>query len=269
MDDLNFDILLNTDFIDEIFYKSLDDVLRVLITLAMRNIQEINARATDHLFTSSNDVGLIYNELVINPMLIKMTTDMDRIADQFQQILLLDTKLSYYAKQFTPIDCMYEACNYFFMPLRIDKQTVPLQVRNDSLKLWWNVVMSVCLNITFMDRYKEYTDVSSLHQFVDSINSNPDTCEKLANIPYRKVDNATSPSENKNGTSRACMTYGWLMVAASREVIKKWCPNISEAKRRKPEYDGVWMVPSDTILEEQMQKLCGVANELKLNVTSF
>ena len=57
-------------------------------------------------------------------------------------------------------------------------------------------------------------------------------------------------------TSNSMMVYLRVytntLLLVSIEILKKWCPNISECMRINPDFDGQWINPFDMIVNEQI-----------------
>ena len=253
----------------------IDETLRCLTYVFMHHIDiwislcqnNINS-GTGYNTMTEIDAGRVFNSLLITSPMSSNTINKSEITDEqfalitntFKNYVTKNTatKMSYYAKGIEdPVDLMWEFCHYFFVPVRLQHDTIPRMMKINSLRKW----ITICFTLPFVRNYTEkYLNAINNIQFLQAIHEklvdDPNKIEKLKTIndDFAKISIARVYNES-NPTMifiRICMN---IIIMASIEIMKKYCPNYPECYRINPNYDGSWLNVFDPIYSEHLMEL--------------
>ena len=217
---------------------------------------------------SDIDAGRVFNSLLITSPVSTNTLNKSELTDEQFNIITgtfknyVDknqaTKMSYYAKGISdPIDLMWEFCHYFFVPVRLQHDTIPRMIRINSLRKW----LTICFTLPFVRNYTDkfvtaINNIQFLQAIYDKLIDDPNKIDKIKGIDadFAKISIARVYNES-NPTMifvRVCMN---IILMASIEIMKKYCPNYPECYRINPNYDGSWLNAFDPIYSEHLMEL--------------
>ena len=262
-------------FKDDPKFIHIDETLRCLTYVFMHHMDvwislcqnNVNS-GTGYNTMSDIDAGKVFNSLLITSPMATNTLNKSEITDeQFNLIVntfksYVDkntaTKMSYYAKGITdPIDLMWEFCHYFFVPVRLQHDTIPRMMKINSLRKWITVSFTLPFVRNYTDKYlNAINNIQFLQAIHEKLIDDPNKIDKLKSIndDFAKVSISRVYNE-QNPTMifiRICMH---IVLMSSIEIMKKYCPNYQECYRINPNYDGTWLNPFDPIYSEHLLEL--------------
>lgn len=236
----------------------------IWVSLSQNNINS----GTGYNTMSDIDAGRVFNSLLIRSPMTTNTLDKTELTDeQFNTIASTfknyidknpSTKMSYYAKGITdPVDLMWEFCHYFFVPVRLQHETIPRMMKINSLRKWFTVAFTLPFVRNYTDKYlNAINNIQFLQAIYEKLVDDPNKIDKLKSIndDFAKISIARVYNE-QNPTMiflRICMN---IVLMSSIEIMKKYCPNYPECYRINPNYDGTWLSPFDPIYSEHLMEL--------------
>ena len=205
MTDFTFGFMSNkVNFKDDPKFIHIDETLRCLTYIFIHHIDiwlsicqnNINSGTVYNTITDI-DAGKVFNSLLISSPMSSNTLNKTEITDE-QFNLITETfknyidkntsnKMSHYAKGIDdPIDLMWEFCHYFFVPVRLQHDTIPKMMKINSLRKW----ITLCCSLPFVKNYTDkYINAINNIQFVqviyDKLIDDPNKIEKLKSIMKR------------------------------------------------------------------------------------
>ena len=262
-------------FKDDPKFIHIDETLKCLTYVFMHHIDiwislcqnNINT-GTGYNTMSEIDAGRVFNSLLITSPMSTNTLNKSELTDE-QFNLITNTfkiyvdknqsnKMSYYAKGVSdPIDLMWEFCHYFFVPVRLQHDTIPRMMKINSLRKWITISFTLPFVRNYTDKYlNAINNIQFLQAIYEKLIDDPNKIEKLKSIndDFAKISIARVYNES-NPTMifvRICMN---IILMASIEIMKKYCPNYPECYRINPNYDGSWLNAFDPIYSEHLMEL--------------
>lgn len=287
MSDFTFNFMnTRVNFKDDPKFIHLDETLRCLTFVFIHHIdiwiaicQENINSGTGYNAMSDIDAGKVFNNLLITSPMSTNTLNKSEITDdQFAQICTTfrayvdknpDTKMQHHAKGINDeVDLMWEFCHYFFVPVRLQHETIPKIMRINSLRKWISVAFSLPFVKTYTSKYiNAVNNIPYCQAIYDKLIDDPGKIEKLkgiddsfARISINRMYNESNPTMI---FIRICMN---MVVLASVEIMKKYCPNYPECYRINPNFDGSWLNPFDPIYSEHLLELNNLTQLLSTKV---
>ena len=186
------------------------------------------------------------------------------ISTVFKQHLEHFSHLKIYAKtQANPIDCMFNVCKYFFIPVRLNVDTFPEIIKLHSLKKW----LTLCLTLPFNEIYTAQYDNSInnivfLHEAVQKMRNNENILRRLIEFSPEFINKTIAKNKTTNTAQHFVRLIGHFIIVISIEVLKVYCPNIFECKRINPNYSGKFINPFDGMVNNQTANINDIIENL-------
>ena len=276
MSDYSFGFMnTKVKFKDDPKFIHIDETLRCLTYIFIHHMDiwiglsqnNINS-GTGYNTMSDIDAGRVFNSLLITSPVASNTLNKSELTDeQFNLILTTfkayvdkntQAKMSYYAKGITdPFDLMWEFCHYFFVPVRLQHDTIPRMMKINSLRKWITVSFTLPFVRNYTDKYlNAINNIQFLQAIYEKLVDDPNKIDKLKSIndDFAKISVARVYNE-KNPTMIFVRISMNIMLMSSIEIMKKYCPNYPECYRINPNYDGTWLNPFDPIYSEHLLEL--------------
>lgn len=238
--------------------------LDIWIMLTQYNMNSGTGYAT----MSEIDAGRVFNNLLVSSPLSSNTLNKAELTDeQFTTVATSfrsyidrnqSSKMYYYAKGLTdPIECMWEFCHYFFIPVRLQQDTIPKMTKVNSLRKWLTVCFTLPFVRSYTDKYlNAINNVQFLQVIYEKLIDDATKVEKLMSINDNFAQITVAKIYNdQNPTQIFVRIFMNIMLMSSIEIMKKYCPNYPECYRINPNYDGVWLNPFDPIFSEHLLEL--------------
>ena len=266
---------LRIKFKDDPKFIHLDDTLKCLAYCFIHHLdiwvqlahQQMNSEWGNTLFASGNiDAGRIYNNLMLSqPFGSTYISNTELSENQYESVVLTfnaavekQPKLSFMAKKITdPYECMWEFCHYLFIPVRLQHDSIPKDVRMNSLRKWVNVVFTLPFIRAYTEKYiNAINNVTFIQDVMNKLIDDPPKVEKFTQIEDSWVYNSIARTYNKeNPTQIFIRLYMNVLIIASVEILKKYCPNYHQCASINPDYDGTWLNPFDNQHMEHLQEI--------------
>lgn len=161
---------------------------------------------------------------------------------------------------------MWNFCHFFFVPVRLNDDTIPTNIKIDSLRRWLTTVFILPFNIEYCSKYsgliKRY---NIIHEGIDRFTTDkiktfendiaPEWINKVINEYYT----------TNHFTQEFIRTMMYIVILSSIDILKKYNPFIKEACSINPEYDGRW-IPAfgDEMFNSQLKKINELTPLVKL-----
>ena len=276
MTDLTFGFMnTKVKFKDDPKFIHIDETLKCLTYIFMHHLdiwislcQNNTNSGTGYASMADIDAGKVFNNLLITMPMSSNATNKTEITDeQFNLVAQTfrnyidrnpSSKMNYYAKGFNdPIECMWEFCHYLFVPVRLQHDTIPKMMKINSLRKWLTVSFTLPFVRNYTDKYlNAINNIQFLQAIYDKLIDDPTKIEKLKSIDdnFAQITIARVYNE-QNPTQIFVRIYMNIVLMASIEIMKKYCPNYPECYRINPNYDGAWLNPFDPIFSEHLLEL--------------
>ena len=276
MSDFTFGFMnTKVNFKDDPKFVHIDETLRALTFIFIHHIDIWVSLCQNNINTGTGyntmtdiDAGQVFNSLLITSPMSSNTLNRSEITDdQFNSICetfrnYVDknqkTKMSHYAKGINDnADLLWEFCHYLFVPVRLQHDTIPRVMKINSLRKWLTVAFTLPFVKTYTSKYiNAINNIPFSQAIYEKLVDDPNKIEKLKSIDDSFAQISISRVYNENNPTmifiRICMN---ILLMASIEIMKKYCPNYPECYRINPNFDGTWLNPFDTIYSEHLLEL--------------
>ena len=262
-------INLNISFRDDTKYINLDISLRVLIFTLIKTINTCVSlvNAQQYEINDNTTSGTLYNGIYATHPYSTNTLSTDEIQDKefnafcmiFKNTMDDDQRLGIYSKQIQdPRLCTFEFLHYLYIPVRVDVSTLSDDIKINSLRKYITVIMFLPYLTQYTDRYLRAINnvefMQKVHSNIITINGSiSNIAQQMMNMRYDFIVKSLQPTYTISNTMMVYLrVYTNIIILVSIEILKKWCPNISECMRINPDFDGQWINPFDIIVNEQI-----------------
>lgn len=244
----------------------LDTTVRVLIYSLIQHINTcvnlINAQ--QYVIDDSTTAGVLYNGIYVTHPFTNTNNYNDEISDNdFTNIAIVfknemdkNQKLGMYSQSVQdPRLCMFEFVHYLYIPVRVDISTLSYDIKINSLRKYLTVIMFLPYMTQYTDRYvSAINNLEFMQKVHDTLsNKNNNIAQQMMTMKpefiYKSLQTSYTITNNMMVYLRV---YTNIIILISIEIMKKWCPNIAECMRINPDFDGNWINPFDTIVNEQI-----------------
>lgn len=261
-------INLNISFRDDTKYINLDISLRTLIYSLIKMINTsvslVNAQTYD--INDNTTAGTLYNGIYATHPYSTNTLSTDEIQDKefnafcmiFKNTMDEDSRLGVYSKSIQdPRLCAFEFLHYLYIPVRVDVSTLTDDIKINSLRKYITVVMFLPYLTSYSDRYLSAINniefLQKVHANIVTVNGISNVAQQMMNMKYDFIVKSLQTSYTTSNSMMVYLrVYTNIILLVSIEILKKWCPNISECMRINPDFDGQWINPFDIIVNEQI-----------------
>lgn len=169
-----------------------------------------------------------------------------------------------------PVITMWSFCHYFFVPVRLNEDTIPQEMKVQSLKRWITTIFVIPFNIEYCSKYsnliKKYTIIN---EGKDKLTPNAISQFKN-NIKIEWINKIISDYYTVGQfTQEFIRTMMYMVILSSIDILKKYNPFIKETCTINPSYDGRW-IPAfgDEMVNEQLKKINELTNLVRLKDSS-
>lgn len=254
----------------------IDDTLRILTYIFIHHI-DLWLKLTKKL--ASNNFNNIYNELnqvdagkVYNALMLTQPFDViggrtdtelsdseyEGICNTFYTCVKQNKRLSFHLKDIVdPQECMWEYCHYFFVPVRLQHNSLPKSVQSNSLRKWLNVIFTLPFIPQYVRKFESVVPgVMGLETIYRNLQENPNKVTQISKIELDWAYSTIARSFNKDNTTQAFIRlFMYISLLCSVEILKKYCPNYRACAAINPDFDGVWLNPFDQQHIDHLQEL--------------
>jgi len=230
-------------------------------------------RNLDSLYLSALDLnaGDLFNVLMkTNPSHENMSNSSELLDSQLQKISksFVDAigktpKLSRYLQHSMKSDTtltMWEFCHYFFVPVRLNQETIPDTVKIQTLRKWLTIIFT----LPFCDEYarKYGSTINNIENISEGrvLLQNPDKIENIiSQVDANWVCTVISESYNPKVFLQSFIrTFMHVALMSSGDILRKYNPFIVDCTKINPSYDGSWVIPLDPMFTDQLFKISSI-----------
>lgn len=275
MSDFNF-MNLRIKFKDDPKFIHLDDVLKCIAYCFIHHLdfwvqlsqQQLNSEWGANLFNSQSnlDAGKIYNNLMLTQPFGQSFISKTELSEaQYEAVVLTfnaalekQTKLAFMAKKIEdPFECMWEFCHYLFIPVRLQHDSIPKEIRMNSLRKWVNIVFTLPFIRAYTEKYiSAINNIAFIQDVLNKLIDDPSKISKFMKIDDAWVFGTISRTYNKeNPTQIFIRLFMNVLIIISVEILKKYCPNYHQCAAINPDWDGNWLNPFDTYHMDHLQEI--------------
>lgn len=246
-------------------------------------IQKINTcisliNAQQYSIDESTTAGTLYNGIYVTHPYSSNTQFTDEILDNdFKEFCIIFKStmdqvtgpLSSISQTIDdPFMCTFDFLHFLFIPVRVDISTLSTDIKINSLRKFLTVIMFLPYMESYTERYLTAINnvefVQKVHSTISDINNKSNIAEQMINMKYEFINKSLQPWYTSNNSMMIYLrVYTNIVLLICIEIMKKWCPNINECMRINPDFDGTWVNPFDTIVNEQLQ----VIQEMAAHIT--
>jgi hypothetical protein len=155
-------------------------------------------------------------------------------------------------------DNMFECCKYFFIPARLNVETIPLPIKESSLRNWILIIMTIPFSRIYCDKYHSIiNNLQFLYNNYDALEQ-PTTVSKFTtSLEFEWIKNSVMMEAytKEHATQVFIRVFMQISLLASIEILKVYNPAIAEANYYNSNYDGAWLIAVDPIHMEHLDKL--------------
>lgn len=256
-------------------------ITNLRIWLKLAKVRQSVSDVTNPYVRANITSGWLYNHMFVSgqfnasPTEIEITDEeFEHICYVFVQAALKEPRLERIIKNISdPRDAMFDLCHIFFIPIRLLASSIPHSVKLISLRKWINTVFVLPFITKYVQQFEHtITSINDLNnhykQFQDDINLNngANIVNKFVTmITPENITNAFicvgSASNNSIKFVRLSMN---LLLFASIDIIKHYCPNFHECHTRNKEFDGSWITMFDPYHMKHIDKLNDLQQYIKI-----
>ena len=250
-------------FKDDPIFTNLQTVRTHLLYSLFSNFSEIHALVlSQNIQQYPQNAGNFFNLLTSVDSIKKFNEEqLTKIAATFMRSLQNSSFSTIVNKITDPLQCLIYFLKYFFIPVRLDFNTIP---SNLQLQFTQTYLTAVVLSIVTRDVYQKYNELiqnmeiynKCINRFLDE-KKGLNTCDKAkSRLTFTVVDKyLNSRPDNSNPEQVFITNFNKLFIYSSIEVVKKFCPNYNVVKTANQKYDGSWLSPFDEDVNTQIKTL--------------
>jgi len=278
--DQNF-LSFNTRYKNDLKFINLSDTLKSLTYTFIHHIDlwlDL-ARRLESLYLSSVELnaGDLFNTLMktyqtyenISNESELLDSQLQQVAKTFVESISETPKLSRFTQHNVKSDAiltMWEYCHYFFVPVRLNQESIPDVVKLQTMRKWLTVVFTLPF---YTDYTRKYLNTINNVEYIEEGRStlkNPDKIENIINkINISWIIGIINEVYNPDVfLQNFIRTFMHVSLMASIEILKKYNPFIVDCTKINPNYDGTWIISLDPMFSEQLFKISSL---LKLLTT--
>lgn len=244
-------------------YIYIEETFKSLIVSIMKHL-DISKRLVKQQnldgYMDDMNAGNIYNGYMIKNIqtsksyLDEITNDeLFSVSAVFKQSIEKSSHLKIFAlNNSNPIDCMFSICKYLFIPIRLNTDTFPEQIKINSLKKWITLCLTLPFNEIYTSRYdNSINNIPFLHEAVSKMFDSDIIIKKIIEISPDFIIKTIARNKTQNTSQHFIRLVGHIIVVMSIEILKCYCPNIYECKRINPNYNGKFINPFDGMVNNQ------------------
>ena len=243
--------------------KSIGYYILRMITFNFKTLQELYKRNSKIDFKDNSPVfthaGLFYNAIQISNAVELFTDDeFYNLCLTFKNNLSTSKKFSFLSAKFPdPVKCFIYFTKYLYIPVRVDISTIPEAKQKEFAKIWISSITLLLFIKTYSIKFNTVIPtIDSYYQSIEATNTREEVVQALKNLDVGKIETYLTCKFNPNHkTAIFYATMMKLIYNASIEIIRKWCPNYPDARYINPNYDGSWLSPLDTDVNNQIKQI--------------
>jgi hypothetical protein len=199
--------------------------------------------------------GWLFNHMVISGQFNASPTEIEITDAEFDHVCQIFTQAARSSRTLgsiirdikDPHDAMWDLCYQFIIPIRLMASSIPADVRMISLRKWINTVFILPFIHKYVQQYVNIIPNSTqlqdyYRQFLNDFNGDCNKMEKFAQIKYEQICSVfISNSACSNSAISFVRLSMMILIFASIDIIKHYCPNFNQCHAINKEFDGAWL----------------------------
>ena len=212
------------------------------------------------------NVGNFYNLFSISNVIKKFSEeDIYKIAATFRASLMNSTFSTYAGKVTDPVQCLMYFTKYFYIPVRLDYNTIPDNLKLEFLNTW---LTTISLTICSKELVNKYSDIimktevylNCISQFLHPTKG-LDVCSRArGRLTFQMIDKYLNCRQDDNAEQIFITVLNKIFIYSNKEIITKFCPNYNTVKTINKKYDRSWISFVDEDINFQINKLMSIGN---------
>ena len=265
-------ISLDVKFSDDPAFQHIGDSLRALTYTFVHHI-DVWLKLYSDIYSSTTgfvdiSASMMFNHFMktasnTNELSISM---LNIIANTFTEAIKETPVLKRYIEtQSDPVMTMWKFCHYFFVPVRLNDDTIPQDVKIDSMRKWLTTIFTIPFSIEYCSKFasaiKRYNDIAEGKNRLTQ-----ETIKLFKEIKCDWINKIINEYYSKNQfTQEFIRLFMHVAILSSIDILKKYNPFIKEACHINKDYDGRW-VPAfgDEMVNTQLKKINELTKYVKL-----
>lgn len=256
----------NCVFKDDIIFTELPVIHRHFVYAIIQNIDmfvDIAKRQTFEKEGNSiyfTNAGMLFNILDVATSINMMTQEeLFKFATIFRKSLINGKYKEYCQKVADPVKVLKQFTKYYYVPVRIDYNSIPENVQNDYLQRFLTIIAVLLSNTQYINKLQPiYPELLQKYQdCYTTLQRNPVVMQKL--ISTNSFDNVErcllNPTNGTNNLQFFEIGLSKLIVEMSIEIIGRMCPSFANAFKINNKFDGIWLDPFDNDIQTQTNQL--------------
>ena len=250
-------------FKNDIIFTETREIIYSLVYSIINNIDVVAELIKENNIKNLNifNAGNLYNTLSVTTQIKQISDEqLYKFASSFRTCVSKNKSFSIIVSKFTdPVQLLLYFTRYLYIPVRLDFNTIPENLKILYLKQYITTLISLYSN-NYIDKFMPIIPtLEKYKQCWEQINGSSDPSKiylrmKDMNYDIIRSNCLVKPKDDK---ATHCFIYGLyaLTMDISIECIKKFCPNYYQVKNINPKYDGSWVSPIDDDVNTQIQQL--------------
>lgn len=256
----------NCVFKDDIIFTELPIIHRHLIYSVIQNIdiflnitkrQSFEKEGSSIYFTNA---GMLFNVMDITNSIETITPDeLYKFATTFRKSLLESKYKEYCQKIVDPIKVLKQFTKYYYIPVRLDYSSIPLDIQDMYLTRFLTVIAILLSNEMYINKLMPiYPEL--LQKYQDcyiTLTRNPTVVNRLISTnSYDNVERCLLNTTNNNNNLQFFeIGLSKLIIEISIEIVNRMCPSYASAFKINNDFDGIWLDPFDGDVQLQVNHL--------------
>lgn len=256
----------NCVFKDDIIFTELPVIHRYFVYAIIQNIDmfvNIAKRQTFEKEGSSiyfTNAGMLFNILDVATSIDMMTQEeLYKFASFFRKALVAGKYKEYCQKVVDPVKVLKQFTKYYYVPTRIDYNSIPENIQSDYLQRYLTIVAILLSNSQYINKLQPiYPELLQKYQdCYTTLQRNPVVMQKLISTnSYDNVERCLLSSTNTNNNLQFFeIGLSKLVVEMSIEIVTRMCPSFANAFKINNKFDGIWLDPFDNDIQTQTNQL--------------
>lgn len=263
-----FDIA-DVNYENDVYFKHLDIVFKIVVKIGINNMYLILDIIKNDRILRDN-INIMYNT---NNFMNVIEYDglnaiaMDFISECKHNRILSHTVAFVEDESVIPWKIMFNACHYFFIPLRINHNSIPESVQFVNLLRWINLIYLIPLSDYYLQQYNiNFLVEKNYFNTISTVQNDPRAkmIFRNKNLVHKIVENIYMRTDacNKHNTIIFAKCFAICILKVSQDIIKHYCPNIENYIAINPNFTGQWMTFDDVLFNRHMYVMRRLTNKV-------
>lgn len=206
-----------------------------------------------------NNGGDFFNMIQLSESIKPYTeTEFNEICSTFTNTISQSRKFQFITNRLSsPVKCFIYFTKYFYIPVRLDITSIPESKLIEYATNWLTTISILIQLETYSSKFITTIDHLDIYYMCfKQVFTNEYVLSNFKSQTTDKIDSYLSRAiDIKHKVSLFYIIMLKLIYNISLEVIHKFCPNYKLVKSINPNYDGIWISPLDTDVNDQYNQI--------------